>query len=120
MKLITFAVMLMLASSAQAQSATVTFDTSANTPVATVQNYTATLYVNGTPFPLTDTCVLVTGVTPNVVRCTAQLPDVSSALTTSGNQNFEVTLKDVILEGAKSSPPFVLARPNVTTNLRIQ
>jgi hypothetical protein len=27
---------------------------------------------------------------------------------------------DVVLESAKSSPPFVLTRPSVVTNLRIQ
>lgn len=102
-----------------AQAAQVIFDYPNTSPAATVQGWTATLYVNGTPFVLTDTCVLTTAA-PIVVRCTATFPNVTSALTPSGVQNFEVTLMDVVLESAKSSPPFVLTRPSVVTNLRIQ
>lgn len=119
-KILTFLAALSLyATVVQAQAATVIFNYPNTVSAAVVQGYTATLYVNGTPFVLTDVCVLVTTVTPNVVQCTAPLPNVTAALTASGPQNFDVTLADVILEGAHSVP-FVLARPSVTSNLRIQ
>lgn len=111
--------LLLTANRSEAQAASVVFDYPNTASPAVVQGYIATLYVNGTAFVLNDTCVLTT-VAPIVVRCTATLPDITSALTASGNQNFEISLKDVILEGAKSAPPFVLTRPSAPQGLRIQ
>lgn len=104
---------------AQAQSVIYTYPVTSATLVQ-VNGYIPTLYVNGASFPLTHTCVLTTTVTPNVFTCTAPLPNITSALTPTGPQNFEVTLKDAILEGPKSNPPFVLTRPSVVSTLRIQ
>lgn len=110
----------LLASVARGQAATVIFDYNTTVPTATVQGWTATFYVNNIPFVLTDVCVLVTTVTPNVNRCTATLPDITTALTPTGIQNFTVSLKDSILEGPVSTPPLALQRPSAITNLRIQ
>lgn len=118
--LITIALVTLFSLPARAQAANVIFDYPSPGPLASViQGWTATLYVNAIPFVLNDTCVLVTTVTPNVVRCTAPLPVITTALTPTGPQNFEVTVMDVVLESPKSVP-FVLTRPSVTTNLRIQ
>jgi len=119
--LIALVVFLALASSAAAQAATVLFDYPATTPAATVQGYAAVLYVNNTAIALTDTCTLVTTVTPNINRCTAMVPNatITAALTVSGPQTFEVTLADGILESARSVP-FVLTRPVAPLTVRIQ
>lgn len=111
--------LLMLGVLVQAQTGTVAYDYPASTPPATVQGYAATLFVNGTAFPITDTCVLNTTVTPNVVTCTAPLPNITAALTSSGPQSFTVTLKNVVLESSPSAP-FVLTAPSAPTGIRIQ
>jgi len=107
---------------ANAQAATVIYDFTP-TPLpapSVVQGWTASLFVNGVRFALTDTCVTTT-VAPIVVRCTATLPNISAALTPTGPQTFEVAWYDTIpeLESAKSSP-FVLVRPSAPATLRIQ
>jgi glucose-6-phosphate dehydrogenase assembly protein OpcA len=103
------------------QAATVTFTYAATTPAATVQGWTATMYVNNTPIVLTDTCVLTTTVTPNVNTCTATVPmtAINPALTTTGPQTFEGTLADGILESARSVP-FVLTRPSAPSALGLR
>ncbi len=93
--------------------------------LAQVNGYTATLYVNETPFILVHNCILNT--TTNVYNCVAPLPNISIALaplgkiaTVNGIQNFEITFKDAIFEGPKSTPPLQLNRPVSILNLRIQ
>lgn len=105
--------LLALASPVFAQAATVTFTYAATTPAATVQAYTATLYVNNVAIPLNDTCVLTTTVTPNVNTCTATVPmaTINAALTSSGPQTFEADLADGILVSPRSVP-FVQTRPS--------
>lgn len=114
-------VVLALASPVFAQAATAIYTYPATTPAATVQGYTAVLYVNNVAISLTDTCVLTTTVTPNVNTCTAtvSMSAITAALTASGQQTFEVTLADGILESARSVP-FVLTRPSVPSSVRIQ
>jgi hypothetical protein len=113
---------LMYASLAKAQAAQVIYDFNIAPlpPASQVQAWTASLFVNGTRFPLADTCVLTT-VAPIVIRCTATLPNISAALTPSGTQTFEVAWYDTIpeMESAKSSP-LVLVRPSAPSTLRIQ
>ena len=108
--------LVLVASRAQAQTAQVIYTYNVGpAPAASVTLYTATLYVNGTPFPLNDTCTLA-GVT---IECVAPLPNIATALTPVGPQQFEVSFKDGILEGPKSIP-LVLLRPSAPGNLRIQ
>lgn len=110
---------LLITTKVEAQTVTYNYPDLSRT-AAQVTGYISTLYVNGTLFILSHNCVLITTTIPNVITCTANLPNITSALTASGPQNFEVTLKDVILESSKSIPPFVLNRPNAVTGLRIQ
>lgn len=114
-------ILILVLISARVEAQTVTYNyPDLSRTAAQVTGYISTLYVNGTPFTLNHTCTLVTIVIPNVITCTAALPNITSALTTSGPQTFEITLKDVILESSKSTPPFVLNRPTVPVGLRIQ
>lgn len=111
-------IFLLLASLAQAQTATVAYDYSASgaTP-SLVQGWIPTLFVNGTPFSLTHTCIA--GVAPVLVTCTAPLPNISAALTTAGNQNFTVGLADAILGPGPQSLPLVRVKPNAPSAPRI-
>jgi hypothetical protein len=120
-RLILVVALLALAAPVYAQAATVTYTYSAATPAATVQGWTATLYVNNVAIPLADTCVLTTTVTPNVNTCTATVTNaaITAALTATGPQTFEGTLADGILESARSVP-FVLTRPSAPSSIRIQ
>lgn len=107
---------------AQAQAATVAFDYSVPAPAVTpspavVTGYVAQLYVNGVAFVLTDTCVAVAA--PAVITCTATLPNISSALAVTGPNQFQVSLKDGILEGPKSVVPLVLVTPSAPSTPRI-
>ncbi len=97
-----------------ASAATVVYD-SANT-LAEVQGYTATLFVNGTAFPLTQTCVASTA----NVTCTAPLPNITSALTASGPQTFTVQFADPVLGVTATSAPFIRTRPAAPTSGRFQ
>lgn len=107
---------LLLQISSHAQAATVAFDASAGTTVATANGWTSVLYVNGTAFAMIHTCALV----GTLVTCSAPLPNVATALTPSGNQTFEVTFKDVVLGESPRSVPLVLVRPNAPLNPRIR
>jgi len=99
----------------QAQgTATVFFDTA--TTVTIANSWTSVLYVNGTAFPMTHTCTVVGALT----TCTSPLPNISAALTPTGNQTLEVTFKDVVLGESPRSVPLVLARPNAPLNPRIR
>jgi hypothetical protein len=110
-----FASTLLFASTLQAQ--TVTYSSSTTiAPLATVQAWTPTLYVNNTPFVLTQTCTL--GTTP-AINCSAPLPNISTALTPTGNQTFAITFKDPILGESSKSVPLVLVSPVAPTSLAI-
>lgn len=110
------AAVLVGASQVDAQAASVIYDFPSTTPLATVQAWIPTLYVNNIAFPMTHTCVTV----GPLQTCTATLPNIATALTPTGSQTFQITVKDAVLgEGAKSLP-LVLARPLVATGLRIQ
>lgn len=103
---------------AQAPTGTVTFDyPNVGSVPATVQAYTAMLYVNGIPFVVNDTCVAAPA--PAVVTCSGALPDVSAALPPTGPNQFLIRMKDGILEGP-ASPPLTLTRPSATSTPRIQ
>jgi hypothetical protein len=91
------------------------FPVSAGAAPATVQGWTARLYVNGTAFVLNDTCVVVGA----QITCTAPLPNITAALTLSGPQTFTASLADSIMESAVSVP-LVLVRPSAPTAPRIQ
>lgn len=104
---------------AHAQAATVSFDYSVAASVpATVQGWTARLYVNGVAFTLADTCVAVAA--PIIVTCNAALPNISTALPPTGPSQFQVSLQDGILEGPKSVVPLVLSAPSAPSTPRIQ
>jgi hypothetical protein len=107
------------ASLVNAQTLTVTYDygLSGAETLTMVQGWVPTLYVNGTPFTASHTCVAQPA-PATAVTCTFPLPNVSSAITASGNQTFEVSLKDPIVgEGGKSSP-FIRVKPHAPTNAR--
>lgn len=99
-----------------AQAATVVFDVPAAT-VVDLNGWTSTLYVNGTAFPLTHTCIL----TGAIVTCTAPLPNVASALVAGTAQTFEVDLFDPVLNvRSPKSASFIRNRPAAPTSGRFQ
>jgi hypothetical protein len=101
---------------AQAQAATVIYEVPSTTPLATVQAWVPTLYVNNVAFAMTHTCTTA----GPIHTCSATLPVITAALTATGSQTFQVTLKDPVFgEGTRSSP-LVLVRPAVPSALRIQ
>lgn len=110
------AFVLVCASQARAQAASVVFDAAAGTTVAAANGWTSVLYVNGTAFPMAHTCALV-GVT---VTCTATLPNITSALTPSGAQSFQVSFVDAVLGESVKSVPFLRDRPAAPINGRFQ
>ena len=115
--LLGFLLLLPQSMSVSAQTVTVLFDAQTGTTPATANTWTSVLYVNGTPFPMTHTCVAVGTVT----TCSAPLPAIAPALTSNGSQSFTVTFKDAVLgETTQSSPPLVRIRPSAAINLRIQ
>lgn len=118
-KLFLTLIILLFAATVQAQTATVTYDYSAAGAVpSVVQGYGATLYVNGVAFTMNDTCVATPA--PALITCTANLPNISTALVPVGPNQFQVSMKDGILEGPKSVIPLVLTAPLAPSTPRIQ
>lgn len=102
---------------AQAQAATVLFDTTAT--VAEANGWTSVLYVNNVAFPLVHTCALI-GTT---VTCTATVPAaalLTPPLTATGAQRFEVTFVDSVLGESPKSIPLFLTRPVAPINPRFR
>jgi hypothetical protein len=113
--LLTLSALVLLATPVQA--ATVSFDLAPGATVAEATSWTATLYVNGTAFALTTTCVAA----GPVVTCTAPLPAITAALTPAGPQTFEVDLFDPVLNARSlKSAPFLRSRPSAPINGRLQ
>lgn len=116
----------LLSSIAQAQTATVIYDyalTQGTTTVTVpqVQAWTATLFVNATSFPLPGVTCVQSGVAPNLnATCTAPLPNITAALTPSGNQSFSALLTDSLLGASPQSLPLVKVRPNAPSLRSIQ
>ena len=116
MKTSLLALVFCLAWAAPVRAASVLFDVPGAT-VADANGWASTLYVNGTAFPLTHTCVLVN----TVVTCTAALPAISTALAPGLVQTFEVDLFDAVLQlRSAKSVPFLRNRPTVPTSGRFQ
>lgn len=109
-------VLLSLIQIASAQTATVLVDAPAGTTLAEAAPWQWTLYVNNTAFPLTTTCAVVGA----LVTCQGPLPNVSTALTPTGNQNFEATYRSVLFGESPRSVPFVATRRGASSAPRIQ
>ena len=106
---------------AEAQAASVIYDYTlvqgaTTVTVAQVQAWKAELLVNGTPFVLAPVCVL-NGL---FATCTAPLPNISTALTPSGNQTFTARLSDTVLGAGPVSLPLVKVLPNAPLLRSIQ
>lgn len=89
-----------------------TYDVAGATPQM-VQDWQPILYVNNVRFPLGQpSCA---GTAGNVI-CTVAGPDFSAALTPTGDQRFELALRNGVLniEGERSGP-FTTARPGAPT-----
>jgi len=112
---------LFYASVAQAQAASVVYDYTlvqggVTVTVAQVQAWKAELLVNGTPFVLAPVCV-ANGL---VATCTAPLPNITAALTPSGNQTFTARLSDTVLGVGPLSLPLVKILPSAPLLRSIQ
>lgn len=113
--ILSLVLLMLIGLNAQASTPAVVFD-SLNT-VGELQSFVATLFVNGTPFVLAQTCASSSA----NVTCVAPLPNIASALTPTGQQTFTVQLSDPVL-GVTSpmSVPFIRNRPGAPTSGRFQ
>lgn len=108
---------ILVASIAQAQAATTTFNAPDNAPtVAVAQALIYNLYVNNSVTPVVITAVTCTGAVP--FACTGTVP--ASVPTIIGTK-YELSAKDSATgtEGPKTSVPFIMA-PRAPTNLKVQ
>jgi hypothetical protein len=93
---------------------TVAYDAAVGITLTEISGWTPVLYVNNTAFVTTHTCTQVGA----VITCTFPLMNISTALTASGNQTFELALRDVVTGEGPRSLPLVRKRPNAATGLR--
>jgi hypothetical protein len=117
MKVLSLAVVMLLYGTAlSAQGVLVEYPAPANTTVAQNQNWTPILYVNG--MAIAGAKPVCTG-TP--ILCTFPLPNITPLLTQSGDQRFELALREPVIgrEGPKT-PPLVLPTPGAAASMRFK